>query len=92
MDKNSLNPTFADEGGVFFSKPSSNAECGKSLLRSNVDVVGRYPFVARIGFIGFDGDIRYSCAGVIINERTILTTASCALAKSANYKLYVRDW
>jgi len=35
------------------------------------------------------GEIKYSCNGVIVNERTVLTTATCALAKSDRYKLYV---
>ncbi|XP_017765560.1 PREDICTED: chymotrypsin-like protease CTRL-1 isoform X2 [Eufriesea mexicana] len=49
--------------------------------------MGTYPFVARIGFISNIGEMKYPCNGVILNQRTILTTASCALAKSRNYKL-----
>ncbi|XP_025161707.1 vitamin K-dependent protein C-like, partial [Harpegnathos saltator] len=33
------------------------------------------------------GEMRYSCNGVIVSERTVLTTATCALAKSERYKL-----
>nr|XP_012223766.1 PREDICTED: transmembrane protease serine 2-like [Linepithema humile] len=107
---------------------SSSLQCGKSLISNNVDSLGSYPFVARIGFISkylrayrnilhrnymvyrmsqklsilnmrfqsvsknsfsdtLTGEIKYSCNGVIVNERTVLTTATCALAKSDKYRL-----
>ncbi|XP_067210889.1 phenoloxidase-activating enzyme 1-like [Linepithema humile] len=67
---------------------SSSLQCGKSLISNNVDSLGSYPFVARIGFINtLTGEIKYSCNGVIVNERTVLTTATCALAKSDKYRL-----
>lgn len=34
-----------------------------------------------------DGSIKYPCTGTILNERTVLTTATCALANSDDYKL-----
>lgn len=34
------------------------------------------------------GEIKYPCAGTILNHRVILTAAHCALAKADNYKLY----
>ncbi|XP_063977866.1 chymotrypsin-like protease CTRL-1 [Diachasmimorpha longicaudata] len=64
-------------------------ECGKTLVRSNVVTIGSFPFLARIGFINLsDGTLAYPCTGTIINERTILTTATCALATSEEYKLH----
>ncbi|KAL2716796.1 venom protease-like isoform X2 [Vespula squamosa] len=67
----------------------SNYECGKSLIKNNIDIFGSYPFLARIGFINLQkGYMKYPCSGTIINERTVITTASCALANSQIYKLY----
>nr|XP_050847379.1 brain-specific serine protease 4-like isoform X1 [Vespula vulgaris] len=95
----------------------SNCECGKSLIKNNIDTFGTYPFLARIGFISKytiyrslphqygalqisililfhlivdlqKGNMKYPCSGTIINERTVITTASCALANSQIYKLY----
>ncbi|XP_076172522.1 venom protease [Ptiloglossa arizonensis] len=88
VDSNAVNPIFTQEDGALFTRANSIAECGKSFVRSSINAVGVYPFVARIGFSGVTGEIKYPCSGVILNERTILTTASCALAKSDNYKLY----
>ncbi|KAG7199421.1 hypothetical protein KM043_014050 [Ampulex compressa] len=89
VDDNWSRPTFTGgrELPPLLSAPNSK-ECGKSLISSNVATVGTYPFVVRIGFIGTTGEIKYCCNGVIINERTILATASCALARSEKYKLY----
>ncbi|XP_011062731.1 PREDICTED: uncharacterized protein LOC105151002 [Acromyrmex echinatior] len=109
---------------VYPTQLSSNFQCGRSIVRSNINTLGSYPFVARIGFISkyfacirkylyyteivknyiqfymrfqtvsknslldtLTGEIKYSCNGVIVNERTVLTTATCALAKSDRYKL-----
>ncbi|KAK0162934.1 hypothetical protein PV327_006661 [Microctonus hyperodae] len=72
----------------YFSVESSQ-DCGKSLVKSSVPTMGSYPFLVRIGFINLnDGNLKYSCTGTIINERTILTTATCALATAHNYKLH----
>ncbi|XP_011310969.1 vitamin K-dependent protein C-like isoform X2 [Fopius arisanus] len=58
-------------------------------MRSNVITIGSFPFLARIGFINLsDGNLEYPCTGSIINERTILTTATCALATSDEHKLH----
>ncbi|XP_046486843.1 uncharacterized protein [Neodiprion pinetum] len=71
--------------GLPFNK---NTGCGKSLIRSNMETLGTFPFVARIGFINVDnGRTKYPCSGVIVNERTVLTTGTCALATSNSYKL-----
>ncbi|XP_035729995.1 venom protease-like isoform X1 [Vespa mandarinia] len=67
----------------------SNNKCGKSLIKNNIDIFGSYPFLARIGFINLQtGHMKYPCSGTIINERAVITTASCALANSQIYKLY----
>ncbi|KAH0949805.1 hypothetical protein HN011_009461 [Eciton burchellii] len=77
-----------DSDASYSMRPSLDVQCGKSLIRDNVSTVGSYPFVARIGFKNIiTGDTKYSCNGVIVNERTVLTTATCALAKSDRYKL-----
>ncbi|XP_053974064.1 chymotrypsin-like protease CTRL-1 [Hylaeus volcanicus] len=88
VDGNVANPTFTQEDGSFFTRSNSISECGKSFVRSSANTAGIYPFIARIGFRNAMGEIKYPCSGVILNERTILTTASCALAKSDDYKLY----
>lgn len=70
------------------SRPRANILCGRSLVRSNIKTVGTYPFLARIGFINtLTGETRYPCSGVIINDLTVLTTATCALTTLENYKL-----
>ncbi|XP_076237918.1 venom protease [Calliopsis andreniformis] len=84
---NVANPVFTQDD-AYFAKSNSVLECGKSFLQSYTSTIGAYPFVARIGFRSVSGEVKYPCSGVIINERTILTTASCALAKSEDYKLY----
>ncbi|KAG5309828.1 CTRL protease, partial [Acromyrmex insinuator] len=115
-------PVYPDRNlDVYPTQLSSNFQCGRSIVRSNINTLGSYPFVARIGFISnknyiqfyskdekerkliiflllytvsknslldtLTGEIKYSCNGVIVNERTVLTTATCALAKSDRYKL-----
>ncbi|KAG5337370.1 CTRL protease, partial [Acromyrmex charruanus] len=103
-------PVYPDRNlDVYPMQLSSNFQCGRSIVRSNINTLGSYPFVARIGFISnknyiqfymrfqtvsknslldtLTGEIKYSCNGVIVNERTVLTTATCALAKSDRYKL-----
>ncbi|XP_043251647.1 chymotrypsin-like protease CTRL-1 isoform X2 [Colletes gigas] len=88
LDSNIANPTFTLEDGALFTRSNSISECGKSFVQSTINAAGVYPFVARIGFISTTGEIKYPCTGVILNKRTILTTASCALANSDDYKLY----
>ncbi|XP_011632349.1 chymotrypsin-like protease CTRL-1 [Pogonomyrmex barbatus] len=83
-------PIYPDRNqiAIYPTQSSSNFQCGKSIVRNDIDDLGSYPFVARIGFINtLTGEIKYSCNGVIINERTVLTTTTCALAKSDRYKL-----
>ncbi|KAL0117908.1 hypothetical protein PUN28_008945 [Cardiocondyla obscurior] len=82
-------PTYLNKNlDMYSTLQFTSFQCGKSIVQSNVDTLGSYPFVARIGFINtLTGEIKYSCNGVIINERTVLTTATCALAKSDRYKL-----
>ncbi|XP_014478081.1 PREDICTED: venom serine protease Bi-VSP-like isoform X2 [Dinoponera quadriceps] len=80
-------PSYANSD-LYPTQPSPNSQCGKSLIWNNEDALGAYPFVARIGFINMlTGEMKYSCSGVIVSERTVLTTATCALAKSERYKL-----
>ncbi|KZC13498.1 Serine protease easter [Dufourea novaeangliae] len=88
LGSHTANPAFTQAGGTLFTRSNSILECGKSFVRSNSNTLGMYPFVARIGFMRATGKITYPCTGVILNERTILTTASCALAKTDDYKLY----
>ncbi|XP_071555742.1 chymotrypsin-like protease CTRL-1 [Temnothorax nylanderi] len=96
VDSYTERPTYPDRSlDAYPTQPPSNFQCGKSIVRNNVDTLGSYPFVARIGFISnkyslsdtLTGEIKYSCNGVIVNERIVLTTATCALAKSDRYKL-----
>ncbi|XP_033208695.1 phenoloxidase-activating factor 1-like [Belonocnema kinseyi] len=69
--------------------PVYNLQCGQSLIRSNSETLGTYPFLVRVSFVNFaNAAVMYPCSGVIINERTILTTATCALATSGNYQLH----
>ncbi|XP_076683002.1 chymotrypsin-like protease CTRL-1 [Andrena cerasifolii] len=88
VGRNAASPVYTQEDGAPFTRSNSILECGKSLARSNRNTVGTYPFVARVGFRCATGEMKYPCNGVILNERTILTTASCALAKSDDYKLH----
>ncbi|XP_031839334.1 phenoloxidase-activating factor 1 [Nomia melanderi] len=74
--------------GSLSRRSNSIMECGKSYVDSDFNALGVYPFVARIGFLSVTGETRYPCSGVILNERTILTTASCALTKTDHYKLH----
>ncbi|XP_011346667.1 chymotrypsin-like protease CTRL-1 [Ooceraea biroi] len=88
IDDYSEQPTYVNSDASYPTQSSSNVQCGRSLIRDNVNALGSYPFVARIGFINtVTGETKYSCNGVIVNERTVLTTATCALAKSDRYKL-----
>lgn len=71
--------------------------CGTSQVQGdNYEGVGAYPWVARVGFRNvLTGEVKYPCAGSIINNRIILTAAHCALAKADNFKLYmvrVGEW
>lgn len=86
VGSNSVNPVFTQDDAL--SKSDLFLECGKSFIPSDSNTVGAYPFVARIGFRSTTGEIKYPCNGAILNERTVLTTASCALAKSDGYKLH----
>ncbi|XP_015186796.1 PREDICTED: venom protease-like isoform X2 [Polistes dominula] len=85
-----VNPTLYEENIRSLLESRSYYKCGKSLIKNNIDNFGSYPFLARIGFINLQtGHIKYPCSGTIISERAIVTTASCALANSQIYKLYV---
>ncbi|XP_070156492.1 chymotrypsin-like protease CTRL-1 [Polyergus mexicanus] len=87
IDNYSEQPVYTNQN-AYLTQLSSSSYCGKSLIRNNIDSLGSYPFVVRIGFTNtLTSEIKYSCSGVIVNERTILTTATCALAKSDRYKL-----
>ncbi|KAK1133272.1 hypothetical protein K0M31_011088 [Melipona bicolor] len=111
MDNNMMS-SFFTEKDASFTRPNLISDCGKSFVHGDVNSIGMYPFVARIGFkskpeiqntikylflykcekfrkliIGNTGEIKYPCNGVILNQHMILTTASCALAKSSNYQL-----
>ncbi|KAM0734646.1 Phenoloxidase-activating factor 1 [Formica fusca] len=87
VDSYSERPVYTNQD-AYLTQSSSSSYCGKSLIRNNIDSLGSYPFVARIGFTNtLTSEIKYSCSGVIVNERTVLTTATCALAKSDRYKL-----
>ncbi|XP_015593955.1 chymotrypsin-like protease CTRL-1 [Cephus cinctus] len=80
------NPIFESQKPVSKLWPDWN--CGKSLIRSNLETLGTYPFVARIGYINTaTEETKYPCSGSILNDRTILTTATCALATTDTYKL-----
>ncbi|KAF3422935.1 hypothetical protein E2986_06373 [Frieseomelitta varia] len=86
MERNMMN-SFFTEKDASFTKPNLISDCGKSFVHGDVNSIGMYPFVARIGFKSNTGEIKYPCNGVILNQHMILTTASCALAKSSNYQL-----
>ncbi|XP_008551865.1 phenoloxidase-activating factor 1-like [Microplitis demolitor] len=87
-DIGNYNPDYSNKNPDHSSDPKPR-DCGQSLIRSYTSTLGAYPFVARIGFINLcDGSIKYPCTGTILNERTVLTTATCALANSDDYKLH----
>ncbi|XP_076477497.1 venom protease [Bombus vancouverensis nearcticus] len=87
VDSNMMNSFFTQKDGASFTRSNLIPECGRSFVHGDVNSIGMYPFVARIGFKSNTGQIKYPCNGVILNQRTILTTASCALAKSSIYQL-----
>ncbi|KAF5283306.1 hypothetical protein FQA39_LY17353 [Lamprigera yunnana] len=71
--------------------------CGSPLVQpGNTNEMGAHPWVARVVYKnGQNGDVKIPCAGSIINNRVILTSAHCAITKNANYKLYgvrVGEW
>ncbi|XP_051164671.1 chymotrypsin-like protease CTRL-1 [Leptopilina boulardi] len=69
--------------------PVWNLQCGQSLIRSNVETLGSYPFAVLVSFVNtVNRAVIYPCVGTIINERTILTTATCALATYGNFQLH----
>ncbi|XP_043502849.1 venom protease-like isoform X2 [Polistes fuscatus] len=85
-----VNPILYEENIRSLLESRSYYKCGKSLIKNNINNFGSYPFLARIGFINLQtGHIKYPCSGTIISERAVVTTASCALANSQIYKLYV---
>ncbi|XP_076287642.1 venom protease [Lasioglossum baleicum] len=87
-DSGIANPVFAPGDDSFFRRSNSILECGKSSVGyNNFNTLGAYPFVARIGFCGVTGETKYPCSGVIVNERTVLTTATCALTNNDEYRL-----
>ncbi|KAL3288181.1 hypothetical protein HHI36_002631 [Cryptolaemus montrouzieri] len=71
-------------------KTVDGVKCGlPQVLGENYNGIGAYPWVARIGFKNvLTGEVKFPCAGSIINNRVILTAAHCALAKADNYKLF----
>lgn len=108
INDNNVNTFFTQTDDTFYARRSSTLKCGKSFVRGNVNTVGMYPFVARVGykskgevwrclfvlqidfynsFPGNTGKITYPCNGVILNQRTVLTTANCANIKFNDYKL-----
>lgn len=85
-----IRPTLFEQNTRSLWTSKLNCKCGKSFIKNDIDIFGSYPFLARIGFINTQtGYIKYPCSGTIINERTVVTTASCALASSQTYKLHV---
>lgn len=69
--------------------PVWNLQCGQTLIKSNVETLGSYPFVVLVSFVNTASRaVIYPCLGTIINERSILTTATCALANYANFQLH----
>ncbi|XP_078036435.1 chymotrypsinogen B [Augochlora pura] len=87
LESRVANPAYAPADGTLFRSSNFILECGKSFVSNNFNALGAYPFVARLGFYSTTGETKYPCGGVILNERTILTTASCALSTSDDYKL-----
>ncbi|XP_017881078.2 chymotrypsin-like protease CTRL-1 [Ceratina calcarata] len=86
INNNNANPILTRRDGVF-ARSNSIPKCGRAIAYGDVNSRKMYPFVAKIGFKSNTGEIVYPCSGAILNERTVLTTASCALAKSTRYKL-----
>ncbi|CAG9861846.1 unnamed protein product [Phyllotreta striolata] len=83
-------PQTAESTTILPGKVVDGQRCGFSQIQGdNYDGIGAFPWIARIGFRNIlNGEIKYPCAGSIINSRIILTTAHCALAKADNYKLF----
>ncbi|XP_066589102.1 phenoloxidase-activating enzyme 1-like [Prorops nasuta] len=81
-------PGYPESTSTSLNQPTIDCNCGKSLIQSDLNTLGSYPFLARIGFINIlTGETKYPCTGTILTNRTILTTASCVLTNAANYKL-----
>lgn len=49
VDSYSERPIYTNQD-AYLTQLSSRSQCGKSLIRNNIDSLGSYPFVARIGF------------------------------------------
>ncbi|KYM92795.1 Chymotrypsin-like protease CTRL-1 [Atta colombica] len=63
-------PVYPDRNlDVSTTQLSSNFQCGRSIVRSNVNILGSYPFVARIGFI--------SKCSVLIGEYNTESNPDC---------------
>ncbi|XP_043284814.1 phenoloxidase-activating enzyme 1-like isoform X2 [Venturia canescens] len=76
---------------LVYEHSEQRSDCGRSFVPTNVggtSALGSFPFLAKIGFINLiTGEMKYPCVGTLINARTVLTTGTCALAKSDKYKL-----
>ena len=59
----------------------SKGEVWRCLFVLQIDFYNSFPDNA--------GKITYPCNGVILNQRTVLTTANCANIKFNDYKLWV---
>ncbi|CAK9828023.1 Phenoloxidase-activating factor 1 [Anthophora retusa] len=87
VDSNIMNPLYTQKDSGLLSRSYLVPECGKSFVHGDVNSAGMYPYVVRIAFKSNTGEMKYPCSGAILSQYTILTTASCALAKTSNYKL-----
>lgn len=62
VDNYSERPIYTNQDAYLtYTQSSSKSQCGRSLIRNNIDNLGSYPFVARIGFTS-----KYLCEMLVL--------------------------
>lgn len=57
------------------------------IYRGKITELGEYPFAALLEYTDGAGSTKYSCAGTLINSRTVLTSAYCITSVPPLWKL-----
>ncbi|KAJ6634877.1 Venom serine protease Bi-VSP [Pseudolycoriella hygida] len=63
-----------------------------SLMHLNKSIKGQYPWIAALGYTGSSGNLQFNCAGSLITQKHVLSTAHCInnnlyLARLGEYDL-----